>query len=359
MSIVSDNIKYLRRVNGLTQEQFARRIGIKRSLLGAYEEARANPNLSNLMNIAKIFGTSVDNLIKNDIRKLRENQSVPLPQASSQLLATKEEPPVKEARDTKEVPLPKPIASVIEKYYRESNQIKLVAQRVTPKRVIPIVAQVNNSLQSASQTDLDLGAMRNGTAPPLFNKAYDTENRPASNGSISGATAVSQPVARPVQEKSLQTTELVRQQQAKEYAHHYTQSEFLRRLPVFPLPVLPPGNYRAFEVGEDFAFPGAIVIGELVRNLYELVDGKNYLVVTQHQGILYRRVYNQVKIRGVLLLSSDKANLPSFEITVKEVLEVWEAKAFVSTKMPEPPVLLDRLSSLVSDLQSELERLKQ
>ena len=51
MSIVSNNIKYLRRLNGLTQEQFARRIGIKRSLLGAYEEARANPNLENLNNI--------------------------------------------------------------------------------------------------------------------------------------------------------------------------------------------------------------------------------------------------------------------------------------------------------------------
>jgi transcriptional regulator with XRE-family HTH domain len=48
MSIVSNNIKYLRRLNGLTQEQFARKIAIKRSLLGAYEEARANPNLTNL-----------------------------------------------------------------------------------------------------------------------------------------------------------------------------------------------------------------------------------------------------------------------------------------------------------------------
>jgi transcriptional regulator with XRE-family HTH domain len=72
MSLVANNIKYLRRMNGLTQEQFARRIGIKRSLLGAYEEGRANPNLDNLMNIAKIFGTTVDNLLKNDIRRLRE-----------------------------------------------------------------------------------------------------------------------------------------------------------------------------------------------------------------------------------------------------------------------------------------------
>ena len=81
MSIVSNNIKYLRRLNGLTQEQFARRIGIKRSLLGAYEEARANPNLENLKTIAQVFGTSVDSLIKTDIRKIRETPGISLAQS--------------------------------------------------------------------------------------------------------------------------------------------------------------------------------------------------------------------------------------------------------------------------------------
>ena len=79
MSIVSNNLKYLRRLNGLTQEQFSRKIGIKRSLLGAYEEARANPNLDNLKKIASVFGISVDNLIKTDIRKIRETPGLYAP----------------------------------------------------------------------------------------------------------------------------------------------------------------------------------------------------------------------------------------------------------------------------------------
>jgi transcriptional regulator with XRE-family HTH domain len=78
MSIVSNNIKYLRRLNGLTQEQFSRRIGIKRSMLGAYEEARANPNLDNLKMIAQVFGTTVDSLIKTDIRKIKETPGLNL-----------------------------------------------------------------------------------------------------------------------------------------------------------------------------------------------------------------------------------------------------------------------------------------
>jgi DNA-binding XRE family transcriptional regulator len=38
MSIISQNIKFLRKKKGITQQQFADEVGIKRSLVGAYEE---------------------------------------------------------------------------------------------------------------------------------------------------------------------------------------------------------------------------------------------------------------------------------------------------------------------------------
>ena len=43
MANISLNIKFLRKKKGLTQQQFADEIGIKRSLVGAYEEERAEP----------------------------------------------------------------------------------------------------------------------------------------------------------------------------------------------------------------------------------------------------------------------------------------------------------------------------
>lgn len=67
MSLVSDNIKYLRKNNHLTQEQLAEKIGIKRSLLGAYEEGRADPRLNNLLKISEIFNVTVDALISEDM----------------------------------------------------------------------------------------------------------------------------------------------------------------------------------------------------------------------------------------------------------------------------------------------------
>jgi transcriptional regulator with XRE-family HTH domain len=74
MSLISDNIKYLRKKLGLTQEQFADRIGIKRSLVGAYEEGRADPRITNLINMADVFGTSVDVLINKDVSRLNESE---------------------------------------------------------------------------------------------------------------------------------------------------------------------------------------------------------------------------------------------------------------------------------------------
>lgn len=67
MSIVSNNIKFLRKRDHLTQEQLAKKIGIKRSLVGAYEEGRADPRLNNLLKMSELFKVSVDTLISRDI----------------------------------------------------------------------------------------------------------------------------------------------------------------------------------------------------------------------------------------------------------------------------------------------------
>jgi transcriptional regulator with XRE-family HTH domain len=73
MTSVSENIKFLRKKAGFTQEQFAEKIGIKRSLVGAYEEGRADPRLNNLTRMAEVFGTSVDILINKDVSRMRAN----------------------------------------------------------------------------------------------------------------------------------------------------------------------------------------------------------------------------------------------------------------------------------------------
>ena len=67
MSQVAENIKYLRKLHGWTQGDFADKINIKRSLVGAYEEGRADPRLNNLQNMSKVFGVSVDSMISKNL----------------------------------------------------------------------------------------------------------------------------------------------------------------------------------------------------------------------------------------------------------------------------------------------------
>lgn len=69
MSLASQNLKYLRKLRGWTQEEFAAKLRIKRSLLGAYEEERADPRLDVLESLSQIFKVTLDELLLKDLSK--------------------------------------------------------------------------------------------------------------------------------------------------------------------------------------------------------------------------------------------------------------------------------------------------
>ncbi|MEO6405156.1 MAG: LexA family transcriptional regulator [Ferruginibacter sp.] len=67
MSTAGLNLKYLRKLRGWTQEEFANKLNIKRSLIGAYEEERADPRLDVLEMVADIFKLTLDELLLKDL----------------------------------------------------------------------------------------------------------------------------------------------------------------------------------------------------------------------------------------------------------------------------------------------------
>ena len=67
MSRAGLNLKYLRKLRGWTQEEFALKLNIKRSLIGAYEEERADPRIEVLEIVANIFKLSLDELLLKDL----------------------------------------------------------------------------------------------------------------------------------------------------------------------------------------------------------------------------------------------------------------------------------------------------
>ncbi len=67
MKNIAKNIKHLRRLKQLTQEQFAESVSITRSRVSSYEENRSEPSIDTLIMFSKYFKLPIDVLVKNDL----------------------------------------------------------------------------------------------------------------------------------------------------------------------------------------------------------------------------------------------------------------------------------------------------
>lgn len=76
MPLVNKNLKFLRVQQGLTQKQLAEKLGLKQAAIGAYEEERATPPLSSLLDLIKIFNVNLDDLVKHDLSRTPERKAM-------------------------------------------------------------------------------------------------------------------------------------------------------------------------------------------------------------------------------------------------------------------------------------------
>ncbi len=67
MSYAGKNLRYLRKLRGWTQEECANKLKVKRSLIGAYEEERAEPKLEVQKILCDIFKISFEDLLLKDM----------------------------------------------------------------------------------------------------------------------------------------------------------------------------------------------------------------------------------------------------------------------------------------------------
>lgn len=73
MATVNENLKYLRKLRSWTQAEMAAKLGIKRSLLGAYEEGRAEPRTGVLEKLSDLFHVSIDELLRTEMNVRQGN----------------------------------------------------------------------------------------------------------------------------------------------------------------------------------------------------------------------------------------------------------------------------------------------
>jgi transcriptional regulator with XRE-family HTH domain len=258
---LNKNIRFLRRQAGLTQQALADRLGIKRSLLGAYEEGRARPNLGVQLAMTRQFGISLDSLVRNDL-ELTGAQSSP------------------------------------------------------------------------------------ASAPA-----------PA-GGLLAGSTRVLSIV---VDDRDEEQIVLVQEKARAGYALGYADPEFVAELPRLQLPFLPAGTYRAFEISGDSMLPlqpGSIVVGEYVSDMDRLQDGQTYVLLTQSEGMVYKRVFVQAASPGHLVLQSDNAAYAPYELPTEELLEAWEAKLFIGRVSRRADQNIDQMMSMLGRLQQQIQTLQ-
>lgn len=168
-------------------------------------------------------------------------------------------------------------------------------------------------------------------------------------------------------EEEKENITLVGQKASAGYLNGFADTEYMEGLPQFQIPTLSKqATYRAFELAGDSMLPltsGTIVVGAYVDQLKDIKSGKTYVLVTQSEGVVYKRVFNYLNDNGKLFLVSDNEHYKPYEVKGDDVVEVWEAKAFISTDFPNPgdkkkPLTLEDLGEMISDIRADLRTLK-
>jgi len=128
-----------------------------------------------------------------------------------------------------------------------------------------------------------------------------------------------------------QNIELVNSKAEAGYLDGFQDPEYVSELPKMYIPNLPSGSYRAFEIRGDSMLPmpsGSIVISKYVETLNELKDDKTYIIITERDGIVYKRIHNH-KDQKCLTAISDNEMYPPYTISYPDIREMWRYHAHI------------------------------
>lgn len=155
--------------------------------------------------------------------------------------------------------------------------------------------------------------------------------------------------------------EMVSAKASAGYLNGYADPTYIKELNKFRLPFLPVGTYRAFEIKGDSMLPiqpGSVIVGEYVDNWKQIKDGHTYIILSKHDGIVFKRVFNQVEENGTLILRSDNTSYPAYPIKIDEVLEVWKAVLNISHMNKGNDMSYQNILQLMQELKKDVENLK-
>ena len=145
------------------------------------------------------------------------------------------------------------------------------------------------------------------------------------------------------------------------YLAGYADPEFIDELNTFTLPMLAPGQYRAFEILGDSMLPtpsGSIIVGEKIENFESVKSSNTYIVVSRQQGIVYKRIMKNARSKTKVTLISDNPVFQPYQVDAGDIVEVWQAQMVITRANQQQRWDVDQLASVVSNLQEQVSSLK-
>ena len=193
------------------------------------------------------------------------------------------------------------------------------------------------------------------TMDELANDTINEKWKPTPRGNAANVRVLSVTVDKDDREN----IELVPVKASAGYLNGYSDPDYIAELPRFSLPMFRQGTYRAFEIKGDSMLPlqpGSVVIAEYMENWNDVKPGQTYIVISRNDGVVYKRIAFKYKEDKGLKLVSDNKTYEPYWVPADEILEIWKAKAYISTQLPEPnpEPTMETLTAMMAQMQKTI-----
>ena len=129
----NEKIVRLRKIKGMTQDEFANAVGVSRQAVYKWESAQSYPEVAKLLEIKLLFNISIDDLLDDNfdvvMPEKKKKKRAPKPEAKKPVAEVKvEEPAPKEDIAAEEAPVTEPVVKetepvLVEKAEEEAPEV--------------------------------------------------------------------------------------------------------------------------------------------------------------------------------------------------------------------------------------------
>lgn len=165
-----------------------------------------------------------------------------------------------------------------------------------------------------------------------------------------------------IDSENQENIELVNEKAKAGYRTGYADPEYISILPAFHLPFLSrEKKYRTFQICGDSMLPipdGAYVTGEFIQDWESIRNKHAYIFLTYDDGIVFKVAENNIRKNGTLTLHSLNPLYKPYEISVKDLREVWKFVNYISPQLPETRPMENELLDSLSEIKEEVKNIK-